>query len=101
LSNRPSQLAALGALEACAGATPSSSVALAPVVVRGAEQATRLQEQRAKPAAGEGSTATAASTLIEPPETAAETYGTLVHAGDCERQRGSSHESEDDFDETE
>jgi hypothetical protein len=62
----------------------------------------RLQEQRAKPAAGErASAATAASTLIEPPDTAAETYGTLVHAGDCERQWGSAYESEDDFDGTE
>ena len=71
------------------------------MVVRGAEQAARLQEQRARLAAGERIRCDCCLDLIEPPETADEKYGTLVHAGDCERQWGSAHEPEDDFDETE
>jgi hypothetical protein len=70
------------------------------VLVRDAEQAARLQEQRAKPVAGEPIRCDYCFDLIDPSETAAEKVR-LVHAGDCERQWGSAHQSEDDFDETE
>jgi hypothetical protein len=43
--------------------------------VRGAEQAARLQEQRAKLAAGERIRCDCCLDLIDPPETAAEKYG--------------------------
>ena len=52
-----------------------TSVALAPVLVRDAEQAARLQEQRAKPVAGEPIRCDYRFDLIDPPETAAEKYG--------------------------
>jgi hypothetical protein len=65
------------------------------------EQAARLEAQRAKLAAGEPIRCECCLDLIETPEAAAEKHGTLVHAGDCERQWGSSYQSDDDPAETE
>lgn len=65
------------------------------------EQAARLEAQRAKLAAGEPIRCECCLDLIESPEAAAEKDGTLVHAGDCERQWGSAYEPDDDPAETE
>lgn len=65
------------------------------------EEAARLEEQRAKLASGEPIRRECCLDLIETPEAAAEKHGTLVHAGDCEQQWGSSYESDDDPAETE
>jgi ParB/RepB/Spo0J family partition protein len=65
------------------------------------EEAARIEAQRAKLAAGEAIRCECCLDLIETPEAAVEKHGTLVHVGDCERQWGSSYESDDDSDETE
>ena len=65
------------------------------------EEAARIEAQRAKLAAGEAIRCECCLDLIETPEAAVEKHGTLVHLGDCEREWGSSYESDDDSDETE
>jgi ParB/RepB/Spo0J family partition protein len=61
------------------------------------EQAARLQEQRAKLAAGEAIRCECCLRMIETPDEAAEKDGSLVHAGECEQQWGSaSDEAERD-----
>jgi hypothetical protein len=64
------------------------------------EETARLAAQHAKLAAGEPIRCECCLDPIETPEAAAEKHGTLVHAGDCERQWG-SYESDDEPDETE
>jgi hypothetical protein len=65
------------------------------------EEAARLETQRARLGAGEAIRCECCLDLIATPDVAAEKHGTLVHAGDCERQWGSSYEPDDDPDETE
>jgi ParB/RepB/Spo0J family partition protein len=66
-----------------------------------AEQEARLEAQRAKLAAGEPIRCECCLEPIESPEAAAEKHGSLVHAGDCERQWGSAYDVADDHDEHE
>jgi ParB/RepB/Spo0J family partition protein len=56
------------------------------------EQAARLQEQRAKLAAGEAIRCECCLRMIETPEEATEKDGSLVHAGECEQQWGSAYD---------
>jgi hypothetical protein len=55
-----------------------------------AEQATRIEEQRAKLAAGEAVRCECCLRMIDSADAAAEKEGTLVHAGDCAQQWGSA-----------
>jgi ParB/RepB/Spo0J family partition protein len=64
------------------------------------EETARLAAQHAKLAAGEPIRCECCLDLIKTPEAAAERHGTLVHAGECERQWG-SYESDDEANETE
>lgn len=59
------------------------------------EQAARLQEQRAKLAAGEAIRCECCLRMIDTADEATEKDGTLVHAGDCEQQWGSAHDEAD------
>ena len=61
-----------------------------------AEQATRIEEQRAKLAAGEAVRCECCLRMIESADDAAEKEGTLVHAGDCEQQWGSADDEQED-----
>jgi len=60
------------------------------------EQAARLQEQRAKLAAGESVRCACCLGPIDSAEDAAERDGTLVHAADCQQQWGSAYDDADD-----
>ena len=60
------------------------------------EQAARLQEQRAKLAAGESVRCACCLGPIDSAEDAAEKDGALVHAADCQQQWGSAHDDSDD-----
>jgi hypothetical protein len=60
------------------------------------EQAAKLQEQRDELAAGEPIRCECCLRMIESADAAAEKEGTLVHAGDCEREWGSAHGAADD-----
>jgi hypothetical protein len=62
------------------------------------EQAARLEEQRAKIAAGEPIRCECCLRMIESADDATEKDGTLVHAGDCEQQWGSGSETDEDGD---
>ena len=64
----------------------------------GGEQAARLREQRAKLEAGEAIRCECCLSPIESSADAAEKHGTLVHAGDCEAQWGSSTDDRDEAD---
>ena len=61
-----------------------------------AEQAARIEEQRAKLAAGEAVRCECCLRMIESADDAAEKDGTLVHAGDCEQQWGSADDEQED-----
>lgn len=61
--------------------------------------AAKLQEQRAKLAAGEPVRCACCFEPITSPEDAAEKLGRLVHSGECEAQWGSAHDEVDDPDE--
>lgn len=61
-----------------------------------AEQEARLEAQRAKLAAGEPIRCECCYEPIESSEAAAEKHGSLVHAGDCEREWGSAYDADDD-----
>ncbi len=63
------------------------------------EQAARLQEQRAKLAAGESVRCACCLGPIDSAEDAAEKDGTLVHAANCQQQWGSAHDADDDSEE--
>ena len=60
------------------------------------EQAARLQEQRAKLAAGEPVRCACCLETIDATEDAAEKDGTLVHAAACQQEWGSAHDEADD-----
>jgi ParB/RepB/Spo0J family partition protein len=62
------------------------------------EQASRVREQREKLAAGKPIRCECCLRMIESADDAAEKEGTLVHAGDCEQQWGSAHETDEDGD---
>ena len=64
-----------------------------------AEQEARLEAQRAKLAAGEPIRCECCLDLIESPEAAVEMHGSLVHAGDCEREWGSAYSPDEHDDE--
>ena len=61
-----------------------------------AEQAARIEEQRAKLAAGEAVRCECCLRMIESADDAAEKDGTLVHAGDCEQQWGSADDEQEE-----
>jgi hypothetical protein len=61
-----------------------------------AEQEARLNEQRAKLAAGEVVRCECRFAEIESPEQAVEKHGALVHAGECQQQWGSADDGEED-----
>ena len=56
------------------------------------EQAAKLEEQRAKLAAGEAIRCECCFGMIESADEAAEKGGALVHAGDCEREWGTAND---------
>lgn len=62
------------------------------------ERAARLQEQRAKLAAGEPVRCECCFGPIESAEDAVEKHGTLVHAADCQQQWGSAVDEADEHD---
>jgi ParB family chromosome partitioning protein len=61
-----------------------------------AEQAARIEEQRAKLAAGEAVRCECCLRMIETADDAVEKEGTLVHAGDCEQQWGSADDEQEE-----
>jgi ParB/RepB/Spo0J family partition protein len=60
------------------------------------QQAAKLEEQRAKLAAGEPVRCECCFDLVESPDAAAEKHGTLVHKGDCEQRWGSAADPDSD-----
>ncbi|HZR90886.1 MAG TPA: ParB/RepB/Spo0J family partition protein [Gaiellaceae bacterium] len=66
-----------------------------------AEREVRVGAQRAKLAAGEVIRCECCFEPIDSPEAAVEKDGTLVHAGDCEREWGSAYDADDDAEDSE
>ena len=66
-----------------------------------ADRVARLEAQRATLAAGEAIRCECCFELIDSSEAAVEKDGTLVHAGDCEREWGSAYEADEDAEDSE